>query len=391
MLQLDELGERDQRGAVWRVAQKVFVGRGSAGDFRKNLSVNPGDQRQCARERGKARLGVLDPGLGQRGIDEELRQRDTGRGHRFMHGELSEVIQQGPGLRLRSPQEMQHGENGLKSHAERIAGVIDRVEMPLDFRMKREIVGPDQRQQEKQSVGAFKKHLPSADFLCVEFERLAIFGDRLVVAAFEKIHRSQQKMTAGRRGFRRRLRHGEDLPLRGREVAGRNIDTQQRPFEFGVAQCVLTVAVMGQKGRHVGGRLAGRQQAPELDPEQPELNIEIATGEPGHVQDRIREQVFQNVRTIGPAVGFVIFGDREAEGVAVIFVDRQSQSDARARIRLWGIRIINGASGGQKNPAHGFGGFGPLRRGDHLDREGMAQQFGTGKIRVQQSQRQQPV
>ena len=147
-------------------------------------------------------------------------------------------------------------------------------------------------------------------------------------------------MTVGRRGFRRRLRHREDFPLRGDEFAGQNIDTQHRPFEFGVARRVLAVAVMGQKGRHVGGRLAGRQQARELDPEQPELNIESATGEPGHVQDRIREQVFQNVRTHGRAVGFVVFGDREAEGVAVIFVDRQSQSDARAGIRLRGIRII---------------------------------------------------
>jgi len=97
------------------------------------------------------------------------------------------------------------------------------------------------------------------------------------------------------------------------------------------------------------------------------------------------------VRPHGRAVSFVICGDREPEGVAVIFIDRQSQPDARARIRLWGIRIINGAiQGGRKNPAHGFGGFAPLRRGDHLDREGMAQRFDT-KICVQQSQRQQPV
>ena len=143
---------------------------------------------------------------------------------------------------------------------------------------------------------------------------------------------------------------------------------------------------MGQKGRRVGGRPPGGQQALDLDPEQPQLNVEIAAGEPGHVQDGVREQVVQNVRTRRWAVGFVIGGDGEAEGVAVVFVDRQSQSDARARIRLRGIRIINGASGGRKVPAHGLGGFAPLRRGDHLDREGMAQQFDTGKIRVQQSQ-----
>ena len=134
LLQRDELGERDQRAAAWRVAQKVFVRAGSARDFRKNLGVNPGDQRQCARERGETRLGVLDPGLGQLGIDEELHQRDTGRGQRFMHGDLPEVIQQGPGPRLRSPQKMQQGENGLKSSGERIAFVIDRVEVLLDFR-----------------------------------------------------------------------------------------------------------------------------------------------------------------------------------------------------------------------------------------------------------------
>ena len=150
---------------------------------------------------------------------------------------------------------MQQGENGLKSGAERIALVIDRVEMLLDFRMNAASLARISASRKNSPLEP--RRIPSA---CrspfVEFERLAIFGERLVVAAFEKMHRRQQKMAVGRLGFWRRLRHREDFPLRGDEFARQNIDAQQRPFEFVVTGPVLALAVMGEKGRHVGGRVA---------------------------------------------------------------------------------------------------------------------------------------
>jgi hypothetical protein len=149
---------------------------------------------------------------------------------------------------------------------------------------------------------------------------------------------------------------------------------------------------VSHEGRHVGARFAGREQTRELDPEQPELNIEGETVEPGRVEVRIREQGFENVRAYRPAIGVIEFLDRDAKSVAVIFLNRQPQSDARTGIGLRGIRIIVGViRGDRKRPAQGLGGYAPARRGDRFDREIVTQRIDTGKVRLYQSKREQPV